>query len=94
MIEWVVPQVAPQRYVVQPLGCVVRGQDGTRVHEAGVQCRRGCALRERLQFIEDRDRDVALSALRRRVCKVGDRHEAGRLVKRRIVSIEDPGEML
>ena len=48
----------------------------------------------RLQVIEDRHRDMALSALRRRVRKVGNRHEAGRLVKRRIVPVEDPGEML
>src|SRR5580658_9070279 len=46
MVERLMPQMAPQRYVVQPLGLVVWGQDGTRVYQAAAQRRRGRALRE------------------------------------------------
>jgi hypothetical protein len=59
-----------------------------------VQRRRGRAPRERFQFIEDQDRDVAPSALRRRIGKVGNRHEAGRLVKRRVAPVKNPSDML
>src|SRR5580658_6052537 len=37
---------------------------------------------------------MALTALPRRIRQVGNRHEAGRLVKRRIVPVEDLDEML
>jgi hypothetical protein len=67
MVERVMRQIAPQRHVVEQLGLAVRGQNGTRVHQAAVQRRRGRAPRERFQFIEDQNRDVAPSALRRRI---------------------------
>jgi hypothetical protein len=93
VVERVMLRIAPQRDVVEQLGLAVRGQNGTRVHQAAVQRRRGRALRERFQFIEDRSRDVApwlCDAASARY--VIDMKRPPR--ERRVVPVKDPGDML
>jgi hypothetical protein len=74
-VERVVPELTPQRRLVQRFGRGVLGEDRTGIENLEAQRRGGRLARELLQFVEDPGRRVAPAALQRGVGEVADAHE-------------------